>query len=230
MNTFLTRCERAASDGWRRIHAGPFWQHLRTSGMDRTLYVDLMTEIFHFTRHNAQNQALAGVRVGSDRVRLLRYCLQHALEEAGHDLMVLHDLRAIGIDAEAVARSRPLPETEAFVSYVYRVAGTQDATARLGYSYWAESAYPHIRDLLDAMRRGLGLVDAQMTFFVAHAEIDRDHFSEVESVIEACCTAPEAQDETLQVLERTLHLQGKIFDAVHAQWSARRATELVMSA
>ncbi|MCK6445124.1 MAG: iron-containing redox enzyme family protein [Planctomycetes bacterium] len=227
MKNFLERCEHAAAEGWRRIHRGPFWRHLRERGLDRELYAGLMAELFHSTRHNAQNQALAAVRVGSDRVGLLRYALQHALEEAGHDLMVLHDLKAIGVDAERVARSRPLPETDAFVAYLYRVAGTHDATARLGYSYWAESCYPHIRELLDAMRRDLGLSDAQMTFFVAHSEIDRDHFTEVEHVVATYCTTTETQAGTLEVLERTLHLQGAVIDAVHARWAAARARESV---
>ncbi|MCE9595518.1 MAG: iron-containing redox enzyme family protein [Planctomycetes bacterium] len=226
MKTFLERCERAAAHGWQRIYTGPFWQHLRKTGLDRELYVGLMTEVYHFTRHNAQNQALAALRVGSDRVGLLRYCLHHAFEEAGHDLMVLHDLRSIGADSETAARARSLPETEAFVAYVFRVAQTRDATARLGYSYWAESCYTHIRELLDAMRRDLHLTDAQMTFFVAHSEVDRDHFREVETIVDTYCTTPELQAETLEVLEGTLYLQGTILDAVHARWAATRAPVL----
>src|SRR5262249_6897677 len=84
--------------GWKRIHDGRFWRHLEENGLDHGLYIALMTEVFHYTRHNAQNQALASLSAFSDRLGLLQFCLRHAYAEAGHDLMVLADLEAIGID------------------------------------------------------------------------------------------------------------------------------------
>ena len=219
MSEFLERCDRACERGWGRVHDGPFFRHLREHGLDRALYVRLMTEIWHYTRHNAQNQALAAVRVDSSRLPLLRFCLQHAREEAGHDLMVLGDLEAVGVPRAAVLAQRPLPETEGFVAYVYRVAAERDATARLGYSYWAESCYPYIDGLLVAMRRDLGLADRDMTFFVAHAEVDVDHFREVREVAERFCDTPERREAMLTVLEDTLALTGRMLDAVHVAWS-----------
>ena len=214
MHEFLRRCDERAAEGWARIHAGAFWRRVREHGFERGLYVQLMTEIYHYTRHNAQNQALAAVRVHSDRLPLLRFCLHHAYEEAGHDLMVLHDLQAIGVDPDAVRAQKPLPETEAFIAYLYRVATTLDATARLGYSYWAESCYGHIQEVLDAMRSSLGLGDREMTFFVAHSEIDRSHFEEVQKIAVASCTDGGLQEDLLDVLERSLHLQGQMLEGV----------------
>lgn len=225
MSAFLERLDEAQRAKWTEVHQGPFWIHLRAHGLDRDLYVRLMTEIFHYTRHNAQNQALAALKVSSDRLKLLRYCLHHAYEEAGHDLMVLSDLGSIDVSPESVLRSRPLPETQAFIAYLYRVATEHDATARLGYSYWAEGAYPFIEDLIAAMRRDLELQDSQMTFFVEHSTIDVAHLGAVKKVIVEFCTTPELQDGALACLETSLHLTGQLFEAAyreHQRWAQRQ--------
>lgn len=218
---FLARCEEAAADGWREIHAGAFWRALRTLGLDRPTYVELMAQIFHYTRHNAQNQALAAASVGSERLPLLRFCLRHAQEEAGHDLMVLHDLASIGVEPDDVRRGTPLPETQAFVAWLHRACTERDATARLGYSFWAESCYPYIEELLAAMRRDLRLSDGQMTFFVAHSAVDREHFAEVRRVIAQSCDSEERRADLLDVLRTSLALTGGILEGVHRTIAGR---------
>ena len=218
---FLARCEEAAAEGWREIHSGAFWSGLRARGLERTTYVELMAQIFHYTRHNAQNQALAATTVGSERLPLLRFCLRHALEEAGHDLMVLHDLESIGVDPDVVRRSRPLPETQAFVGWLQRACVERDATARLGYSFWAESCYGYIEELLAAMRRDLSLANGQMTFFVAHSDVDREHFAEVRRVIAQTCDSEELRADLLDVLRTSLALTGGILAGVHRAVAGR---------
>jgi thiaminase len=220
---FLAACDARAAAGWAEIHRGAFWRELRRSGLDRETYVDLLTQIFHYTRHNAQNQALAALHVDSDRLPLLRFCLRHALEEAGHDLMVLHDLAHFRVGAEEVRRSAPLPETEAFVAWLERTARDEDATARLGYSYWAESCYGHIAELTEAMRRDLELGSAQMTFFAAHSAIDREHFDEVRRIAVEFCDTPHKRARLLHVLETSLALTGSILQGVQRRREARSA-------
>jgi pyrroloquinoline quinone (PQQ) biosynthesis protein C len=222
MKEFFDRLQKETAAGWARVHAGPFWRHLTSNGLDRDLYIAVMTEIYHYTRYNSQNQALAAVRLTSERLPLLRYCLNHALEEAGHDLMALTDLESIGVAPETTLNRRPLPETQALISYLFRVATEHDATARLGYSFWAEDAYGYIEELLAAMRRDLDLTDRHMTFFVAHAEIDADHAEEVKKIITKTCTRPELQEDLVSVLKTSLHLTGNILNAAYAAYAESR--------
>jgi pyrroloquinoline quinone (PQQ) biosynthesis protein C len=196
---------------------------LRAEGLDRETYVDLMAQIFHYSKFNAQNQALAALRVTSERLPLLRFCLKHALEEAGHDLMVLHDLSHLGVQGESIRMSRPLPETEAFSAWLEHIAGQMDATARLGYSYWAESCYGYIAELTEAMRRDLKLSTPQMTFFAAHSAIDRDHFDEVRRIASEFCDNEARRAGMLHVLETSLALTGSILSGVERRRQLRRA-------
>lgn len=229
MDSFFDRLNQEEAACWNRIlRDSQFVAHFRAHGVDRDLYVSILTEIFHYTRHNAQNQALAAIKVGSDRLPLLKYCLHHAYAEAGHDQMALRDLASIGVDVEAVRQSRPLPETEAFVAYLYRVASERDATARLGYSYWAENAYAYIGEFIEAARRDLGLEPAQMTFFIEHSDIDVAHFEQVKKVMRQSCTTPELQEGAVDVLRTTLHLTGALIEAAYRRYRDSRpaATEV----
>lgn len=213
--TFFERLANAERDSWRKIHASASWQRIKR-GIDREFYVTLMKQVFHYTRYNAQNQALMAVRLTSDRLPLLKYCLHHAYTEAGHDLMVVKDLETIGVPAAEVKNVRPLPETDAFVGYLFRLA-ERDATARLGYSYWAEGCYPYLEDFVVGLRRDLKLKESQLSFLIAHSVIDKAHLEEVKDILATSCgDQPALQEGVVEVLETSLHLMKSIFDAVHA--------------
>ena len=220
---FFERLETAERKAWNAIHASPSWERLRR-GIDRDFYVTLMTQVYHYTKFNAQNQALVAIKLDSDRLPLLKYCLHHAYTEAGHDLMVLKDLESIGVSAASVKASRPLPETAAFIGYLFRLK-ERDATARLGYSYWAEGCYPYLEDYLVALRRDLKLEPKQLSFLVAHSVIDKAHLQEVKDILAETCSEDSAlQDGVVEVLETTLHLMKNIYDAVHETHPDKRTT------
>ena len=215
MQAFFQTLEQETATAWNKIYAGSFWQHLRSNGLDRELYICLMTQIYGFTKYNSQNQALAATKVTSDRLKLLRFCLEHAFEEAGHDLMVLNDLEKVGADRETIKNTPLLPATQAFTAYVFRIASEYDATARLGYSYWAEGSYTYLKELTDAMRRDVNLPDKHMTFFVAHSEIDKKHLEDVIETIQDWCVTPQQQRDLVEVLRTTLSLTGSILNEAY---------------
>lgn len=219
---FLTLLEDETAQGWQEIHAGPFWRHLTEHGLDRELYRTVMAQLWHYTQHNPINQSFAAWRVPPAKMGLLRYCFEHAEEELGHEKMIEHDLRATGL-LEGALEAPPLRATTALIGYLYSVALMKGATARLGYSYWAESVYPHITALLGAMRTDLGLGDREMSFFVAHAEIDAKHAGEVVEQIERWAVTDQDQAEVLQVARTSLWLTGQLLDESYHAWAAQTA-------
>ena len=166
-----------------------------------------MIQIFHYTRHNSVNQAAAAFRADPDDLPLLRFIYGHAKEELGHERLALHDLRSQGLVAEDGSDiDPPLPATDALINYLYGVVLRDGPVPRLGYSYWAESVYPHIAPLLRAARSSLGLADRDMTFFVAHAEIDTGHAEQVRAAIRRAATTPARADAIHRVAVTSLWL------------------------
>ncbi|MBO0853878.1 MAG: iron-containing redox enzyme family protein [Nocardia sp.] len=216
--------DTAIADAWRAARSGALWTHVDKHGFDLELYRILMCQIYHYTSHNAINQAVAAFGAKPSQLGLLRFVLEHAREELGHERMVLHDLRAVGLlgKGESVD-SEPLPATDALIGYLYGVALREGPIARLGYSYWAESVYEHISPLLIRARESLRLNDREMAFFVAHAEIDSKHADEVRETIRKAVTTPAEAAAVYRVATTSLSLTHWLMDQAYAEWARGQA-------
>jgi hypothetical protein len=217
------RLDYSISQLWAQARRGAFWRHVSEHGFDRELYRITMNQIYHYTRHNSVNQAVAAFKAEPEQVGLLRFVYSHAREELGHEKLVLHDLRAIGLlGATEVVADPPLPATDALINYIYGIALREGPIARLGYSYWAESVYEHIGPLLAVARTSLGLTDREMAFFVAHAEIDTKHAVEVQQAIRRAVSTAEQAEAVHRVAVTTLWLTTELLEQAHAAWAAGR--------
>ncbi|RKH65860.1 iron-containing redox enzyme family protein, partial [Corallococcus llansteffanensis] len=108
----------------------------------------------------------------------------------------------------------PLAATEVLTGYLYWISYQGNPLQRLGYSYWAESCYEYIRPLMGRVQKTLGLTAAQMTFFVAHADIDEDHSALVNEMIAKKCRTPEDWEDVARVMETSLRLTWRMMDEV----------------
>lgn len=215
---FLEHLDHVVSKNWSHIRGGLFWKTVESQGVSKALWRQTLTQIYHYTRHNSINQAVAAYRAQPDQVPLLRFVYKHADEELGHEQMVERDLQSLGVDIRGLAEQSPLPATRAFIAYLYHVALEHGPIPRLGYSFWAEDAYGHIGPLLATARRDLSLNDRNMTFFVAHSNIDAKHSVEVRNVIESYVQTPQQERAVIEVAETTLYLTGCILNNVAAEY------------
>jgi thiaminase len=217
------RLDRSIDELWGQAATSEFWRHVMANGFDRELYRITMTQIYHYTRHNSLNQAVAAFRADPDQIGLLRFVYGHADEELGHEKMVLHDLRAIGLlGADEGIDEEPLPAVDALINYLYGIALRDGPVARLGYSYWAESVYGYIAPVLLQARASLGLTDQEMAFFVAHAEIDSKHAAEVRQAISKAVRTQAEAEAVHRVAVTSLWLTISVLDHALASWKKAR--------
>ncbi|MBN9412000.1 MAG: iron-containing redox enzyme family protein [Burkholderiales bacterium] len=209
---FIPSLQEAVDAEWATIKQGAFWRHVMKQPVSREFYRDLMLQIYHYSRHNSMNQAVAAF--GPAPEGLLRFVYRHAAEELGHERMVTHDLKSIGLLDEADLDLPPLPATEALIGYLYYVALRYGPVARLGYSFWAESVYGHIQDPFAKISRDLQLTSKNLTFFGSHAEADAEHSQQVEDAIVRFAVSPQDQALVLKVARTTLSLTGQLLDQV----------------
>jgi hypothetical protein len=201
-----------------------FLQRILSEKVDPELYKLYMTETFHYTFHNARNQALVGVRAQGVSPRYVKFCFEHAEEETGHELMALHDVNSMGSNKITVNDlPEALPETEILVAYLYWVSAIGNPLQRLGYSFWAEDVYGFIAPQLAKLQQDLDLKDSQRTFFRAHSTIDAAHADEVREVISEHCKTADDWAAVDRVMETSLALTMKMTDAILAKYDATRA-------
>src|SRR3954470_17565273 len=135
-SSFVQSLRQAVDAQWADIKRGEFWRLVQQRPVRKELYRDMMREVFHYSRHNSINQAVAAFVPAPEG--LLKFVYRHAAEELGHEKMVVHDLKSVGLWKDEDAQSEPLPAAEALVGYLYSVALRYGPVPRLGYSFWAE--------------------------------------------------------------------------------------------
>ncbi len=186
--------------------------------VDKRLYAMYLCETYHYTLHNARNQALVATRRDTSNIQYMKYCLKHALEETGHEMMALHDLKNLGFDVSVDTLPKPLMSTETLVAYLYHISEHFSPVARLGYSYWAERSYEFIQPLLAMLSDGIGVPKKAMTFFNEHSEIDAKHAEEVEESIRRFVKSDEDWSAVEEVMVGSLILTTRMMDEVFDQF------------
>ncbi len=210
--TFLNTLRETVDAEWAQIKQGEFWRRVMGEPVPAPLYRDLMLQVYHYSRHNSMNQAVAAFVPAPEA--LLKFVYRHAAEELGHERMVTHDLKSVDLLDEADLLRAPLPATEALIGYLYYVSLRYGAIARLGYSFWAEGVYGHIAGPFGKISKDLQLTSKNLTFFGSHAQADEAHIQQVEEAIERFAIAPEQQELVVQVARTTLFLTGQLLDQV----------------
>lgn len=214
----LLHLKNVIAEKWQEILQQP--QALQFSrslmGKDRRVYALYLTQVYHYAWHTPRNQALVAVNPNTKDLRYMRFCLEHALEETGHELMALHDLRSMGILINDPVNEMPpaLPATELLIAYLYRVAQNGNPLQRLGYSFWAETSYDYIRDFIDRMGEDMELSKRQMTFFYNHSTIDDKHAKDVENILLHCCNTDDDWKAVEHSAMITLDLTHQILKSV----------------
>jgi thiaminase len=214
----LQELEQLISSRWEEIFQHPQAQQFAGSlmGKDRRVYAIYLTQVYHYAFHTARNQALVAVNPANTDIHYMQFCLEHALEETGHELMALHDLRSIGIEIREPSSDMPpaLPPTELLISYLYRVAQHGNPVQRLGYSYWAETSYGHINRFMEDLTSGMELDKRQMTFYYNHSSIDDKHAKDVENILLKVCKSEEDWAAVTKTAMVTLDLTFQILKEV----------------
>jgi len=196
------------------LKSSSFVRLIESSEFDQRLFALYMVETYHYTLHNARNQAVVGVRAFNISPQYLNFCFDHAAEEAGHELMAIHDLRKMGYDVDIAKLPRPLPATEHLIAYLYWMSATGNPLQRLGYSFWAETSYGYINPIIQKIKSQLKLADSQMTFFIAHSAIDAKHAEEVERMVATQAKTESDYADIEHGLVQSLRLTGRMLEEV----------------
>lgn len=216
----LIQLDNRIEKAWAEILNGSrLVKAIREGRVSKALYAIYMIETSHYTAHNARNQGLVGVRHADNPV-YAKFCFEHAAQEVGHEKMALHDVMSLGLKNENFDIPPALPATEVLIAYLYWISFTGNPLQRLGYSYWAENAYQFITPLINKLSDTLLLKPAQLTFFVAHSDIDVEHFNEIKVILQRTCKRQCDWDAIANVMETSLRLTGNMLEAVYEQYEA----------
>jgi len=128
---------------------------------------------------------------------LLENLVDEELHGTDHPTLWLQFAQGLGVEAAAVAASKPLPETRATVEVLYGLTGG-DWTRGLCALYAYEQQVPQVSaSKIDGLKRHYGIDDPQtLAFFTAHQEYDVAHSQAVGRIIDRHVDADAAEEAT----------------------------------
>lgn len=222
MQSNRAKLDQIAEKTWGEIlDNSRFVRWVMEGKMDKRGWATYLVQTYHYTLHNSRNQAMVGVTMASGNPQYQKFCFEHAMEETGHELMALHDASSLGFSKEELVQERPLPETEVLIAYLYWISAKGNPLQRLGYSYWAENSYRYIMPMVKKIQQGLELKNSQMTFFIAHSDIDKEHAEEVAQMLDRHCKTEQDWDDVGRVLETSLRLTAEMLEGVYREIQRR---------
>ena len=69
----------------------------KAASIDRRIYALYLVQIYNWANHVARSLGLAGANTYIRNQNFMSFAFSHGIEEAGHELMAVNDLKALGV-------------------------------------------------------------------------------------------------------------------------------------
>ena len=155
----------------------------------RDQYVKFMKQVYYFSRETPRFLSCAAVRFPESCERLRKWLLAHASEEAGHHLLALHDIRALGDAEDLETGAALLVPTAGLVGWIYRTALLGDPLGVLGVSFIFEDLGARAGGTISRALQKAGIPRAACTYVSVHGEVDHGHNDEITKALQQAIAA-----------------------------------------
>jgi pyrroloquinoline quinone (PQQ) biosynthesis protein C len=139
-------------------------------------YVAFLREAYHHVRHTVPLMRACKAALPARHGWLQGPLDEYIVEEQGHEVWILDDIRACGGDAEAVRSAQPGHATEVMVAYAYDTIARGNPLGFFGMVHVLEGTSVSLALVAaDRIQQRLGLPDAAFSYLRSHGTLDREH-------------------------------------------------------
>jgi len=193
MATYYERLERETADARKKFMDLPLPKEILGGAFNATenslplqpIYRQYLKESYHHVRVASRTYALAGSRMREEDEAVHQWLIKHAADENGHHLWILSDLKSLGMDTMELISSKPSPNCDALIAYMYYTAGYENPMGILGDSYVIEGlSQLFATRVAKSMKQALGLTDKAVEYLAHHGELDESHMLELADLID----------------------------------------------
>lgn len=163
------------------------------------------------------------------------YLERHIPEEMDHDIWILEDLEALGVDRRIAAARVAKPSVARLVGAQHYWIRHTHPVALLGYLETIEGNPPTVAGLEDIMAR-TGLPRAAFRGWLHHARVDPDHLADLDALIDSLPLDDRLMSlvsvsavHTVSALEAIFEELGKLADEARVSTTKPRQPEMEIS-
>jgi pyrroloquinoline quinone (PQQ) biosynthesis protein C len=185
MNSFFQQLVGETGPARAELISAPIIQACLRGEVARPSYEAFLTQAYHHVHHTVPLLAACKARI-PERLAWLRPALdEYIAEESGHDEWILDDLRACGVDAEAVRRGRPGHAAEVMVAYAYDTIARGNPLGFFGMVHVLEGTSVALAlQAADRIQQALALPDAAFSYLRSHGTLDQEHTQHFELLMD----------------------------------------------
>ncbi len=169
-----------------RFH--PYYALWREGKLSREAIAGWVQEHYHFTKDILWLNAVMPTRMPYADVRAVyQESTQEEMDPADpHIEILLRFGAAMGLDPEAVKRSKPLPTTQALLDWIYILSRHRSMVEVIaGAQIGLESQPPQLYgDIVPTLKEKYGCTDAEIAYFPVHVDADTEHGSRAYALVE----------------------------------------------
>ena len=177
-------------------------------------YRAFLTQAYHHVNQTVPLLMAVGARL-PERLEWLRGAVaEYIREEYCHHEWVLDDLRACGVDAEAVRRGEPAPETDRMIAYAWDTVLRRNPVGFFGMVLVLEGTSVNLATrAAKAIQTALGLPDAAFSYLTSHGDLDQSHIAYFERLMDRL-EDEDDQRAVIRCARQMYRLYGDMFRAL----------------
>ena len=176
-------------------------------------YTAFLTEAYHHVKHTVPLMQACKARIETlpQHHWLLSALDEYIEEEQGHDEWILDDLKACGVDAEAVRHGRPGHAAEVMVAYAYDTIARGNPLGFFGMVHVLEGSSVALALIAaDRIQQNLQLPNGAFSYLRSHGTLDQEHTKDFERLMDQIDDAAD-QADIVHAARAFYRLYGDVF-------------------
>lgn len=213
MHKFDFIVEKTKNEYKQFVETNPLLKVVASGGMTETHYAAYLRETYHLVRHTSRMLALGGARLSDDRRELRNWFFEQILEENGHDLFCIKDLKNIGLHSDYFLDSQPSAGAWGLITQNYYMATYGNPIGILGVATATEGLGADFGTMFaNVMMEQYGIPSNAVTFLRSHGGFDAKHLQGAVEAIELI--HDDEVDYVVHARRMTFRLYGQLFNDV----------------
>lgn len=177
-------------------------------------YQAFLTQAYHHVKHTVPLLMACGSRLPERHYKLQKAIAEYIEEEIGHDLWILNDIQATGIDSETVRSGKPALATEVMVAYAYHQIDRVNPLAFFGMVHVLEGTSTALAtQTAGLVKQSLGLPDRAFSYLISHGSLDLEHVKFFENLMNTL-DDPDDQQVIIHAAKTFYHLYGEVLSSI----------------
>lgn len=183
-------------------------------------YLAFLREAYHHVRHTVPLLHACKAALPAHHAWLNPAMDEYIEEEQGHDEWILNDIRACGVNEQAVRHGAPGHATEVMVAYAYDTIARRNPLGFFGMVHVLEGTSVSLALMAaEQIQKPLGLPDSAFSYLRSHGTLDQEHTAHFELLMDQI-ERPEDQADIVHAARAFFRLYGDVFRSLPLPQSA----------